>query len=156
MIAITYCGRNFAQWSRVFGLRTPWVESFWKIRILSCWNKNPLQWDAYDPLLWLPFWFIGVILSATVVGLCDRWPPKQRLPRTEDPPDCGQYDTSHSTFRFAGGNNVVEALKKRFGHTMTTKWDDRHAWQERNVWQGGMHGRGHTWQGVCVAGGGHA
>ena len=21
------------------------------------------------------------------------------------------------------------------------------------VWQGGMHGRGHTWQGACVAGG---
>ena len=27
---------------------------------------------------------------------------------------------------------------------------------ERHVWQEGLHGRGHAWQGGCVAGGGNA
>ena len=25
-------------------------------------------------------------------------------------------------------------------------------WQSRGVWGGDMHGRGHAWQGACVAG----
>ena len=28
-----------------------------------------------------------------------------------------------------------------------------HAWQGVHAWQGGMHGRGCAWQGACMAGG---